>query len=250
MTRNNSGESYMKNEFEAQDSQGNSHSVSVATAPDSCPLCHVAIDPTFRFSFFQDNEYPTVRNNHVQAVLQCPRNDCRQIFVAYYVQFNEGPRILGGGRSKYDLRDLAPYAYEKNVFPERIEKVSPSFCAIFNESAEAECWKLTNVAGPGYRKALEFLIKDFIIFETPGEEEAIKKEWLGNLIRDKIQDANVKTCAERAVWLGNDETHYLRKWDDKDITDLKRLITLSVNWIDSHLLTKDYMKTMQGKTKK
>ena len=68
--------------------------------------------------------------------------------------------------------------------------------------------------------------------------------YLQNAIQEKIQDENLKVCAERATWLGNDETHYLKKWTDKDINDLKVLITLSVNWIHSHLLTKKYKKEM------
>jgi hypothetical protein len=59
-----------------------------------------------------------------------------------------------------------------------------------------------------------------------------------------VEDANVKECARRAAWLGNDETHYERRWTDKDVTDLKRLITLSANWIENVLLTRKYVKEM------
>jgi len=235
----------MKNEFEAKDSQGKQCLVIVETAPEKCLLCHVAIDPKFLFAFFHDNDYPTVSNNQVQAVLQCPRRECRLIFIAHYFQLNEPPR--GGGREKYQLKGVAPYICEKKGFPESITKLSPSFCAIFDEAAETESRKLKNIAGPGYRKALEFLVKDFLISEYPKEAEEIKKKWLVNLIRDKVQDANIKGCAERAAWLGNDETHYLRKWTDKDIGDLTKLITLCVNWIENHLLTKEYMKSMEAK---
>src|SRR5262249_48084127 len=144
-------------------------------------------------------------------------------------------------RGKYELRSLSPYWYEKKTFPDCIQKTSPQFCAIYNDAAAAELFELTNVVGPGYRKALEFLVKDFLISAYPADAEKIKRAWLGDLIRDKIQDVNIKGCAERAAWLGNDETHYLRKWEDKDISDLKTLITLAVNWIENHLLTQSYL---------
>jgi len=48
----------------------------------------------------------------------------------------------------------------------------------------------------------------------------------------------------RAVWLGNDETHYLRKWEQKDLTDLKNLIGLTVHWIEMEELTETVMKDM------
>lgn len=50
----------------------------------------------------------------------------------------------------------------------------------------------------------------------------------------------------RAVWLGNDETHYVRKWEEKDVNDLKLLVRLTVNWIDNVLLTKKYIADMSA----
>ena len=122
------------------------------------------------------------------------------------------------------------------------------FVQIYNETNHAEQLGLSSIVGPGYRKALEFLIKDFLISENSGEKDQIVKMSLQNAIQQKIQDENLKACAERATWLGNDETHYLRKWTDKDINDLKVLITLSVNGIHNHLLTKKYEEEMpEGK---
>ena len=50
--------------------------------------------------------------------------------------------------------------------------------------------------------------------------------------------------AKRATWLGNDETHYYKKWPEKDISDLKILIQLTVNSIDNQLLIEKYEKEM------
>jgi hypothetical protein len=58
----------------------------------------------------------------------------------------------------------------------------------------------------------------------------------------------VRLCAERAAWLGNDETHYTRRWEAHDITHLKTLIRLTTIWIESELLTKQMKKQMpEGK---
>ncbi|MGO9290312.1 MAG: hypothetical protein ACLQIJ_16385 [Polyangia bacterium] len=43
------------------------------------------------------------------------------------------------------------------------------------------------------------------------------------------------------------QVHYERRWVDKDITDLKRLITLSANWIENALLTRKYVAEMPPK---
>lgn len=52
-----------------------------------------------------------------------------------------------------------------------------------------------------------------------------------------IDNPQLKTAASRATWLGNDQTHYEQKYQDKDISDLKRLIDLSVHWISMIYLT-------------
>ena len=62
-----------------------------------------------------------------------------------------------------------------------------------------------------------------------------------------VSDGNVKTCATRATWLANNETHYERIWTDHDIEDLKVLIRLTQNWIDNELLTAHYVAEMNSK---
>jgi hypothetical protein len=54
--------------------------------------------------------------------------------------------------------------------------------------------------------------------------------------------------AKRAAWLGNDETHYVRKWEDHDLPDLKKVIELTVLGIEMEEMTKDVIKDMpEGK---
>ena len=50
--------------------------------------------------------------------------------------------------------------------------------------------------------------------------------------------------ASRAAWLGNDETHYIRKWVDKDVQNLKSLIDLTIRWIESEIETKQLLTEM------
>ena len=65
--------------------------------------------------------------------------------------------------------------------------------------------------------------------------EKIYKTALGSCI-NKIDNSSIKELARCATWLGNDETHYIRKWEDRDIHDLKNLIDLTcqyITWIPS-----------------
>jgi Domain of unknown function (DUF4145) len=115
---------------------------------------------------------------------------------------------------------------------------------IRNQVAVAESGNLDQLVGIGLRKALEFLVKDFAISQHKAEEENIKKMMLGPCINQYLPDGKIKQCAERAAWLGNDETHYVRRWEEKDVNDLRNLIRLTENWIDSHLATDGYIGDM------
>ena len=100
------------------------------------------------------------------------------------------------------------------------------------------------ICGVGYRKALEFLIKDYAILNYPQQKETIEKKLLGQCIKEFVTDEKVKIVATRAVWLGNDETHYIRKWEGKNLDDLKKLIELTVHWIEMEALTKSFEQDM------
>jgi hypothetical protein len=79
---------------------------------------------------------------------------------------------------KYHFQTCVPVELRSIGQSATISKVSPDFCAIYEEAFKAEQYSLLLVAGPGYRKALEFLIKDYIIgrlTETDAEKLRLKK---------------------------------------------------------------------------
>nr|WP_271983347.1 hypothetical protein [Granulosicoccus sp.] len=141
-----------------------------------------------------------------------------------------------------------PKAADPPSIEVEIEQISPSFGEIFKQAKAAEDYELFDIAGVGYRKALEFLIKDYCIGKDPDNADVVKRKLLGRVIADHVSDANVKQCARFAAWLGNDETHYERRWVDKDIDDLKTLIRLTCNWIVSAVLTEQYSNEMDEAT--
>ena len=90
-------------------------------------------------------------------------------------------------------------------------------------------------------------MKDYLIGLHPDKTEEIKTKFLGKCIEEYITNANIKTVAMRAAWLGNDETHYVRIWEGKDLQDLKKLVDLTVHWIEMEQLTNDAMTEMPEK---
>ena len=75
-------------------------------------------------------------------------------------------------------------------------------------------------------------------------QETVEKLLLGKCINDYLKNDRIKDIAKRATWIGNDETHYVRKWIGKNITDLKLLIDLTVHWIETEDLTDKMISSM------
>lgn len=207
--------------------------------PDACPLCHNAIDATQMNVAGIDGDAAS-SDTTLEIVYRCPRQRCARSFIAGYRQYSLGLRAVG----PYQLRWLQPTAFKAPAFEPEIVEVSPQFAVIFGQAAQAESLHLDQIAGVGFRKALEFLVKDYCISEQPDQAEAIRSELLGQTISKRVSDPNVKQCASRAAWLGNDETHYERRWEGKDISDLKTLVQLTMNWIHNNVLTKRYLHEM------
>ena len=113
----------------------------------------------------------------------------------------------------WNLVAVEPKAYVEKAFDKEIAEVSPQFVKIYNQASAAESAELDQLCGPGYRKALEFLVKDYVksLPENVGKEEIIEKTQIGPCISNFVKDQGVRSCARRATWLGNDETHYVRK---------------------------------------
>jgi len=149
-------------------------------------------------------------------------------------------------KKNWEIVAIEPTAHLGRTFGEEIAALSPGFLAIYDQASQAEAAGLDQLCGPGYRKALEFLVKDYVktFTENAGQKKAIEETPLGACIPKFVTDEKVKSCVRRATWLGNDETHYVRKWDGKDIGDLKKLIDLTVYWVSSEILTRQLEKSM------
>lgn len=129
-------------------------------------------------------------------------------------------------------------------FTDTIKSISPKFISIYEQTLIAENEKLSEIIGPGFRKALEFLIKDYVTKLNPKDEDEVKKKFLGKVIKKWVKNRKIEEAASRATWLGNDETHYTRKWLDKDVNDLKKLIDMVVYWIQGEELHREYVESM------
>lgn len=195
--------------------------------PEQCPICH------HHGEIRGLTTSHIKKRNEVQVVFECAFSGCKSYFIGYY-----------GPPRDNKLLALKPIKPMISVFPEVISNLSPPFISIYAEAEEARQLGLSQIAGPGYRKAFEYLIKDYAKSMVAEEKENIEKAFSGTVVDKYINDPRIQAVAKRTLWLGNDETHYLRKWESHDIEDLINLIKLAVNWIEIGELTKHYCDTM------
>ncbi len=198
--------------------------------PNECPHCHKHVIPIPKSDYLNSEQFT------VYLTLVCPNSECDEPFIATY--WREEHNI-------YRYETILKYSVATEKFSDEINEISPMFQKIFNEAYFAQQNDLLEICGVGYRKALEFLLKDYLITLFPNKEVQIKNNSISNCITSFVEDSRLKSTANRAVWLGNDHTHYEKKWNDKDLGDLKTLIKLTINWIESEILTKKFNESMQ-----
>lgn len=202
--------------------------------PDICPMCKHAVKPQELFC----GEFENVSEKwFVSSLYLCKH--CYQTFVALH---ECSPRKNSSGYAESfaaKLLYVEPMRYEEEHFDTDIGELSPQFVKIYNQALAAESSGLDEIAGLGYRKAMEFLVKDFCIHKAPGDEEKIKAIPLSKCITTYVDNPQIQMLATRAAWIGNDEAHYIRKQEDRDISDMKSFIKAMVYFVGMVLIAED-----------
>jgi hypothetical protein len=206
---------------------------------NQCPTCHIVIQPdNFSQAWFS--------HDWLEVFFRCTNESCQRSFIGLY----EFIRHING-QALYNLDKVLPVSPLTPEFAPEIVSISPTFALVFGQASSAEDHQLDDIAGPGYRKALEFLIKDYAISLHPNKEEEIKRLELMKVIKQFLSGDSLPLVSSRAAWLGNDETHYERRWVGKDLTDLKKLIAATVHFITMQRLVADLPSDMPDpKTKR
>lgn len=187
--------------------------------PHECPFCHKNITPAALYG--HKNELS------MEVFMYCP--ECKQAFIGHYKvtssnQYNYRGITTGGTIAGKD-------------FSRTIRRVSPTFITVYNQALSAEQQNMNEICGVGYRKALEVLIKDYAILKQPEDEEKIERRPLGRAIEEFVDDVRVINVARRASWIGHDEVQYVKKWEGKNLQELKKVIDLTIHWIEMEELT-------------
>lgn len=205
--------------------------------PHTCPHCGRSEAPEVML------DEPITFTNHAEysdakmiELYRCTYADCLKYFIEVYQVESSDTNGYYFQTIKYDYSGK----HTDISIPVGLDKISPQFVEVYRQATVAEDAGLDQLAGMGYRKALEFLIKDFAIHEEPDKQAEIKAQFLGKVISDRLNEfKKLQSLATAANWIGTDQTHYEQRYTDKDINDMKRYILSASNLISGDYLADD-----------
>lgn len=153
-------------------------------------------------------------------------------------------KIFHVSYKKYDNKDCyEPFCIFPNFngrdFSEEITNISPRFVKLYNQAYKAEYDGNYELAGCGYRNALEVLIKDYAISILKVPKEEVVKCKLFKVIELYVPDVDMTNCADVVRILGNDNTHYERDYEEISFDILKQYLNIFIDMIDVKIKVKN-----------
>ena len=213
--------------------------------PNVCPHCHVTNTPHNKWHQLSNDTDDTPM---VISAWTCSNHNCNKLFMCqhdwngkkfYFNRFLNGlPKGPDWPEPILSLKDGKSIGLENQI--------SSKFIKTYLQSLEAENYGLDELAGMGFRKAIEYLVKDWAIQNNPSEKEKIIDSWLGVAIKGYYK-GDLKEILERATWLGNDQAHYNKLFTEFDIDVLKELIDLIMVELDREYKKAHYIEMIKSK---
>lgn len=213
---------------------GNNGTLKINVLAVQCPYCDSLSVPDVLYGSYSGRR-------GYRLFCRCVNTKCEGTFVCAL------ERNIVNGSTEYSTGNVqSDIKVKRKEFSTIISEISTNFVEIYNQAYAPQQMGLSDICGVGYRKALEFLIKDYAMSLCDNEDmkNAIKSKNLAKCIGDDIDNIKIKEVSKRATWLGNDETHYIRKWEEKDVKNLITTIELTTHWIESEVETQKLLSEM------
>ena len=189
--------------------------------PDICPNCGLGIIPTF-LGYSHATSAP-----YVGIIFECP--SCKKIGFANFFLYTEKTSAwvadLKNGDDENFSKCIAVYPEKiyTPTIPKAMKNYYPEFYEVYSQAHIAEQKNLDKITGMAYRKALENLVKNYLLETFPDKHDEILDESLGKSI-SRITYPKIQSLARAASWIGNDETHMVKKNPDWEVKDMKGFI--------------------------
>lgn len=173
----------------------------------NCPHCAVASDFSRQSSYSVEYE-----ESLYFLVVHWKCTNCKKKHVQYYdVDFVN--KI-----SKF----IASYpGVNIKVASDAFKELSPRFYDYLSQALFADYHNHQDLAAMGFRSALEILCKDFVIKEMGVAQEKVENMHLQVLIDTHFPEVKLKNTAHLVRMLGNDYTHYVKRYSTEEYQTLK-----------------------------
>ena len=211
--------------------------------PNICPHCHVTNNPHMQWNGYTKD---TDNTPTYISVWLCSNSKCKKLFVVLHKYLGTNfvlDRFLNGFPKGPNWPK--PILELKNG---KDPTTASKFIETYLQSLVAANSGLGELAGMGYRKSIEYLVKDWAIQNNPDDKDKIEKLWLGEVIKNYFE-GDLKDILERATWLGNDQAHYNKLFEEYDISVLKELIDLIMVELDRQYKKAHYIENIKSKNK-
>ena len=190
--------------------------------PDICPWCDRGISPILL------TNTSSVEGSEVGFIAACPV--CKHLFFSLYTVFEHYR-----GNLSSQMLSSPQIQLPQSPIPPEIKQHYPDFYQIYEQASVAEIGGLDKICGMAYRKALEILVKQYLIQQTPDNEEVLLNEPLGRSIA-RIHFEKIRNLAKAISWIGNDQTHTVQKHPDYNIPEMKKFMLALC-----HLIVAEYV---------
>lgn len=184
--------------------------------PATCPFCGYGVDASFE----EKKTYSFNEKYILAATCRCTSCGKTFFFASEYKKDSIFTPV------QIPTISFTPY---KN---ERLANISERFINMYNQALQSEFVSNIDLAAIGYRSALEILVKDFAIHELGKKAEEVSKKNLCTAISEYLNQPDLVTTADVVRILGNDYTHYQRKYPQHDFELLKGYMEIFLKQIE------------------
>lgn len=190
----------------------------------TCPYCGISTDATR----IDVKAFSITDGIIADVIYKC--TSCDKIFHVSYKKMKDEEIFI--------LYSVFPN-FQGKEFSKEIQSVSPRFIKLYNQAYKAEYDTNYELAGCGYRNALEVLIKDYAINILGEKKEDVVKYKLYKAIELYLKDVDMSNCADVVRILGNDNTHYERDYENIDFDVLKQYLNIFIEMIEVQIKIKN-----------
>lgn len=189
-----------------------------ANVPRYCPICKLP-----QAGSLADAKLFSQSGGKFYGVVMFTCNSCEKKYLANFDIDSGAKQATFGG-----FYPTLSVSYENKL----LAPISPRFISLYEQALRAETAGDLELAGTGYRNALECLVKDYAIIELGRDSDEVAKKSLCAAIGEYLE-TDMATSADVVRILGNDMTHYERKHPNIEFDTLKDYMEIFIDLVQT-----------------